>query len=151
MASRANRRQIISIAFLEGLTNMLQNQGGHLQEDPYFQSMRADILRSATEAYRTMLRDPSGGLSASDVARAKQVIEVFRQKAFSEFIPEQATSFAIALLSDQIVMTKNPAKRKAFEAVLEAAENLHVYFDPNCEYEAPESFQAACVFDQLNW
>jgi hypothetical protein len=147
MASRTNRRQIAIVALIEGLVHMIADQGDH--DNEYFRQMRLDVTEACNAAYPVLVADPNGGLTPRDTVRVMAAVDRLKERAFREFTAEQAVSFCISLLSDQITVAHNLKKKAAFGRILTAAENLYWYFDPEGKYDAPDGFRAACVFDAL--
>jgi hypothetical protein len=147
MPSNANRDQIMAIVMCEALSDMLADQGAF--QDDHFRAVHADLKSACDAAYPVMIADPGGGLTEKDVRTQKGRIDRFKEMAFQEFVAPEATSFCIDLVSDHVTKAKNRAKKAAFQRIMSALENLHTYFDPSWEYDAPEGYQAARVFESL--
>jgi hypothetical protein len=148
MPSKANRKQIVTVVMAESLMHMLSDQGGF--EDAHFRGIRDRLTMACDAAYPVMIGDPGGGLRDSDTKHILREIEHFK-KEFAEFTGPDATSYCLALVTDQLAQCGNRAKVKAFEKIKDELENLHTYFDPEWSDDGVAGYQAACVFDGLRF
>ena len=145
MPSQANRHQIMIVVFTEAMVDMLSKQ---LSLDG-FDKLRADLVAACDAAYPVLKADPNGGLT--DTKKPLVMIERFRAR-FPEFECEDAIAFCIAKLSDQLVYTqKHGRKQGVFQKLLETVENIYWFFDPAGEYQGRAGYEAAEVFDGLEF
>ena len=150
MASEATRLQTTVCALLKGFVDMFVEQ--RLGGDPAFMALAGRVTAVWKTAVEVLESEPAGRLKRSEVRQIKSRVDRFRARSFARglFLPEHAISMCICMITDQLAHIRNAKKRAAFEALLSEAENLIVYFDPECKYESAEGYSAAMVYEEIS-
>lgn len=149
MPSKANLRQHGVCAIALGLTNVI---GEELYPgDEIFREYHQRIDKSAIAVFKALDADPGGTLGGKNINRLKRSFELLE---VAHYIgrPTDAMhplSMCICLISDQLSFMKHGIKRNAFEKLLDEMENLCWLLDPDGEYSAPDGFDAANFYAQL--
>ena len=149
MASRATKKQAVIAALLEGFVLMCHQQGA--SSDPAFVDQFQRVEAAGDRVRDAIHGEPNGLLSQREMDRIKRVLDEFQARSFAkdEFDACHPVAMCIALLSDQLVFVRNPAKRSAIESMLHEAENALTYFDPEWKYSGTEGTEAAILIEEL--
>ena len=141
MTSRANRECLAVIGFVDGITEMIEDQE---TADNRMEIVNLALkVRSKCDA----VYDALDKIDLKELAYLQARVDQFKGRVFSEKSSIVTfTSYSIALVEDVLGYVKGN-KQKAFESVLEALLELHDYVDDTEEAPLDNYMKAKHAFD----
>ena len=154
MASLNCRRQMLIAGLFEGYVDMVHEQAA-LSVDfsrKEFAAIRDRLKPVFVETMQVLKHEPGGGLNNREFQRIGTAIEQIKANTFNGglFSPEQAFSFVLCLLDDQLVKVR-PAtpKHAVFSKLYYLSAEIVDLIDPERKYQDDDGMLAAEFFETV--
>jgi hypothetical protein len=146
MASKIIKKQYSILGFVEGMFDMMHEQG--TSNTSCFEELYNDLKIEIEKAYSLLQKESY--LSIKDIHKIRDKIEQLKKRNMPDgkFTAMLGISFCIDLLVEQLQFTKGE-KRSVFVQVLNSVENFEVYFNPDRSYDDPQGYNMAEDFRKL--
>lgn len=157
MASKAVRRQMVVIGFVEGFVNMMWDQLYSTLDDASedkieFIKIKNKIIPACTKGFALLASESNNILlNEKEYKKILGQIDQMRIKEFqNNFKPMHAISYVIDIINTQFSLIKiNSPKYRMFENIWEYVRELEMFFDSESEYEGTVGLETSEAFEAL--